>query len=474
MAIKNDQFRILMCGKKELMEFVRKMFVKSPDVHLQFISSPTFLMSRAIFSAPNVVLLDAAFDRNILQDVLERFHSEYANVSMFPIATSANHHDVVDLMKFGATGYYVFPHDYKKLNDHLKTLLDEWGVSKSRERFARLQQRAFDFNQIIGSSPSLMETLSHAKKVIENTSLTVLITGETGTGKELLARAIHYNSNNCNSPFVDIACSALPENLLESELFGFEKGAFTDAREKKLGLFELAGDGSIFLDEIGDISLAMQSKLLKVIESRTMRRLGGLQDVQVKARIIAATSVDLESKMKSGQFRKDLYHRLKIIPLEIPPLRERKEDIPLLVFSFIDLFNKLYNKKIRNISSEALSKLMKHDWEGNIRELKHCIERAALLEEQDSLHGDNFEFLDKPPVENIHRRKDKQLRKLSRLSEENITLSMSMEEASLEEVQNKLAVKVLEYVGGNKSKAAYILRISRPRLDRILQSKHGT
>jgi transcriptional regulator with GAF, ATPase, and Fis domain len=311
--------------------------------------------------------------------------------------------------------------------------------------------------------------LGRARKVIEKTSLTVLITGETGTGKELLARAIHYNSKNGEGPFVDIACSALPEHLLESELFGYEKGAFTDARERKVGLFELAGSGSLFLDEIGDISPAIQSKLLKVIEGRTMRRLGGLSDIPVKARIIAATSADLDAKMKAGMFRADLYHRLKIIPLNMPPLRERKDDIPLLAASFIGLFNRLYNKSIAGITPGALQLLSEQEWEGNIRELKHCVERAVLLEEHDWLSESDFDFSPKQRPQQPAPQKGMKEAPADPIRQP-IVLSIPLEEASLDDVERRLAVRVLEYVRGNKSKAAYILRISRPRLDRILKN----
>jgi len=465
------RFNVLLCGRKELMDRVRKIVHGAEDVHLQFTSSPGFIMSRALFHAPNLVLIDAKFERPMLQDVFERFRSEFLNVSIFPIATSPKHEDVVEFMKLGASGCYAFPNDYRKLSDRIQQLIDEWRVRGTQQQFANLQRRAFDFDQIIGSSSKLHATLHKAKKVIENSSLIVLITGETGTGKELLARAIHYNGKNAGSPFVDIACSAIPESLLESELFGFEKGAFTDARERKLGLFELAGEGSIFLDEIGDISPAIQSKLLKVIESRTMRRLGGTQDIPVKARIIAATSVDLDEKMKDGRFRRDLYHRLKILPLEIPPLRERKDDIPALVGAFIGLFNKVYDKKITGITDEALGLLLHHDWEGNIRELKHSIERAMLLEEKDNISAEHLTFLsgDAPSPVQGKTATTEQAPPASNGSA--IELNIPLEQASLEEVQRNVALKVLAHVGGNKSKAAFILRISRPRLDRILKNE---
>jgi two-component system response regulator AtoC len=464
----HDKFKILLCGKKELMGEVRKIIVESNDVHLLYASSPTFLLGRAVFSLPDLVLIDVEADRMVLRSAVKEFCEHFPQVLVLALATSADHRDAVELVKVGAEGYYLFPVEYRKLSEEISMLLNEWRMKKRKEEFLELQQRTYDFSQIIGCSPRLQEVIRRAKKIIESNAMTILITGETGTGKELLARALHYNSSNRSSPFVDIGCSALPENLLESELFGYEKGAFTDARERKLGLFEVAEDGTIFLDEIGDISHAMQSKLLKVIENRTMRRLGGLRDIPVKARIVAATGVDLEAKMKTGEFRRDLYHRLKILPLEIPPLRERKEDIPLLVESFIHSFNAMYGKKVKGINPEGLQKLLDHKWEGNVRELKHSVERAVLLQDGEWLTGDDFEFLSTPEAPLLKEEALEKEKRPQATREDALMLVVPIERASLHEVQRTLAVKVLEYVGGNKRRAAQIMKISRPRLDRIL------
>jgi DNA-binding NtrC family response regulator len=472
MRVSKAQFKILLCARKELIGNVRKYLVEADEIHIQFTSSPRFLTSRAMFSPPSIVFIDASLDNGVIKDVVSEFRTQFPAIPFFMVATSANHREVVDLMSLGASGYYALPEDSRQLGEKTQQLFQEWQSTQSHKRFVELQHQAFDFSQIIGTSPQLRDILHRAKKVIANPLMTVLITGETGTGKELLARAIHFNSRNSSAPFVDIACSALPETLLESELFGFEKGAFTDAREKKQGLFEIAGDGSIFLDEIGDISMGMQSKLLKVIESRTMRRLGGIKDIPVKARIIAATSVDLDAKMKSGHFRKDLYHRLKIIPLEIPPLRNRKEDIPLLADVFIGIFNKIYDKKIAGITPEAFHVLQENPWEGNIRELKHSIERAVLLEEHEWLTGKDFDFLLSSENKNSNSGVDEKSLHTIGFPPDNevLTLTLPMKEAAIDDVQRKLALIVLDHVGGNKSRAAYILRISRPRLDRILHN----
>ncbi len=464
------RFVILLSGKKEIMDRVRRYIHPTDDMHLQFASSPTFLSSRALFNTPDLVLLDVTQDTLKMRTALTEFSTQFPDIPILAMASDPDHAFAVELVKLGVSAYFIVPDEQRKISQQIAVLFNDWVAKKQKEKLAELQQQEYDFRHIVGNAAPLKVTIERAQKVIKNSTMTVLITGETGTGKELFARAIHYNGKNKNSPFVDIACSALPETLLESELFGYEKGAFTDAKEKKLGLFELAGDGSIFLDEIGDISLATQSKLLKVIEDHSMRRVGGVRDVPVRARVIAATSADLDAKMRSGEFRKDLYHRLKILPLELPPLRERKEDIPLLVDSFLTSFNKAYNRKIRGLTPHALQLLMEHEWEGNVRELKHSIERAFLLEESDWITEHDFE------LQNTKARTVK--RKVIINKPENLPpkevdtlmLLIPLDRALLSEVQRTFVHKVLDHVGGNKVRAAKILGVSRPRLNRILKN----
>jgi DNA-binding NtrC family response regulator len=470
-ASRHRKFVVLLSGKKELMERVRRFIHPTSDMHLQFASSPHFLSSRAIFKTPDVVLLDVTHDTIALRSALGEFSAQFPDVPVLAMAHESDHGSAVELVKLGVSAYFIVPDDQRKITQQITMLHNDWIAKGKKEKFVQLQREVFDFRQIIGKSALLTATIERARKVIANSTVTVLITGETGTGKELFARAVHYNGKNRNSPFVDIACSALPESLLESELFGYEKGAFTDAKERKIGLFELAGDGSIFLDEIGDISLAIQSKLLKVIEDHSMRRVGGVRDVPVRARVIAATSADLEAKMRSGEFRKDLYHRLKILPLELPPLRERKEDIPLLCKGFLDSFNKEYQKKIRGLTPQALQILMEHDWEGNVRELKHSIERAFLLEESDWITEEDFEFGSKQARTVKRKVLMNTPESLPPKEVDSVMLLVPLDRASLSSVQRSLAEKVLDHVGGNKLKTAKILGISRPRLDRILRNQ---
>jgi DNA-binding NtrC family response regulator len=470
---RKGRFVILLSGKKEIMDRVRRYVHPTNDMHLQFASSPTFLTSRAIFNTPDLVLLDVTNDTMKMRSALAEFSEQFPDIPILAMASEPDHAFAVELVKLGVSAYFIVPDEQRKISQQIGLLYNEWVARRNKEKLVELQQQEYDFRHIVGSSPALTVTLDRAQKVIKNSTMTVLITGETGTGKELFARAIHYNGKNKNSPFVDIACSALPETLLESELFGYEKGAFTDAKEKKLGLFELAGDGSIFLDEIGDISLATQSKLLKVIEDRSMRRVGGVRDVPVRARVIAATSADLEAKMRSGEFRKDLYHRLKILPIELPPLRDRKEDIPLLVESFLESFNKEYNRRIRGVTPQALQILMEHDWEGNVRELRHSIERAFLLEESDWITEHDFD-LESAKARQVKRKVIiNKPESLPPKEVDSLMLLIPLDRASLSGVQQMFVRKVLDHVGGNKVKAARILGVSRPRLDRILKNAAG-
>jgi Nif-specific regulatory protein len=240
----------------------------------------------------------------------------------------------------------------------------------------------YKFGNIIYGS-SIMENVLKSTMQVAETAVTVLIRGESGTGKELIASAIHYASPRANKPFIKVACAALPENLLESELFGYERGAFTGALDRKAGRFELANGGTIFLDEIGDLTLATQVKLLRVLQEREFERLGGTQSIKVDVRVVCATHRNLEEMVKEKKFREDLYYRINVFPVRLPPLRERKEDIPMLVSYFVDSFNKQNNKKIKGMSRAALDVLTTYNWPGNVRELENVMERAVVLCQQD-------------------------------------------------------------------------------------------
>ena len=457
----------MILGPEESAEEVRRLTPVTAEEDLRIVVKNGFPASMR----PEPDLLVVYLNGSALPLQVRRPLSGMPPIPLIVLTSRPQERIPVELINIGPLSCHLLPTEKKQVSDRIASLYEEWMARKRKERFSDLQHELYDFSRIVGKSPRLEIIIDRAHKVIRNSAMMVLITGETGTGKELLARAIHYCSKTKDEPFVEIACTALPENLLESELFGYEKGAFTDAKERKMGLFELAGEGTIFLDEIGDMSQATQSKLLKVLEQRTMRRVGGVREIPVRARVIAATSADLEARMRSGEFRPDLYHRLKILPLELPPLRERKDDIPLLVESFLAFFNQAYGKKIRGITNSALQGLMEYHWEGNVRELRHCIERAVLLEEGSWLTEEDFELnaTNNEPVR-VGPHAQSTSPSPDNGDPDSLMFFVPVRNASMARVQRILVEKVLAYADGNKLKAAHILKISRPRLDRILRA----
>jgi DNA-binding NtrC family response regulator len=338
----------------------------------------------------------------------------------------------------------------------------------------RLQQRLeerYDFSNIIGQSQKMQEVFSLMKKAIESETTTILIQGESGTGKELVARAIHYQSSKKNRPFIELSCAAIPENLLESELFGYEQGAFTDAKKSKRGLLENADGGTLFLDEIGDMPLSMQAKLLKVLEDKQFRRLGGTRNINVDIRIIAATNKDLRETVSKGAFRGDLYYRLSVFPIHLPPLREREGDILPLVKHYIEHCSKELKKKVTGISTTAAALLNDYDWPGNVRELKNVIERAIILTNSDSILPEHL------PSEIQEKTSKPSLIKRDTIAEEQsfdemLTMEMLAGGLPLEQLEKSLIKKALQIADGNQTQAAKLLHLTRFTL-RYRMKKYG-
>ena len=302
-----------------------------------------------------------------------------AHDSLIVVGTEASHRLAAEVVRAGAQDYFVLPDDAEALRDDVQARAETARGSRARAELVALEQRDYDFSQIVGQSRAVREALDRAARIIPRGNATVLITGETGTGKELLARAIHYNGPRAAGPFVDINCSAIPSNLLESELFGHEKGAFTDARRTKPGLFEAAHGGTLFLDEVGEIPFELQGKLLRALEEKRVRRVGATRSQDVDVRIIAATNVDLAGATREGLFREDLYYRLSVIPIHLPPLRERGEDVLVLADHFLETLSDEYGLPAPRISQALRDRLLAHPGPGNVRELRNSIERALLL-----------------------------------------------------------------------------------------------
>jgi transcriptional regulator with PAS, ATPase and Fis domain len=376
---------------------------------------------------------------------------------------------VSSLVKLGFEEIFVLPYENIKLMDSLEMTISSKSFLSGSKRY--LKPGEDFFSSIIGESENFKKVIGLAKKISFNSSASVLITGETGTGKGILAKAIHDTSTLKitshdklnNYPFVDIVCSAIPEALLESELFGHEKGAFTDARIKKIGLFELAENGTVFLDEVGDLSLNLQTKLLRVIEKKVIRRLGAVKDIPINARIISATHKDLEDMIKNGLFREDLYHRLNVLSIIIPPLRERGDDVLLLAELFIKEFNILFEKKVTRIDGELEEFILTYSWPGNVRELKNAVERAVLLSDVKTLHLKDFSNLLKDIPLNSASVGD-----TAKHSQQLLRFETDFSKTRLKEFEKVFAKEVFKKMGRNKSKTAKVLGISRPKLDALL------
>jgi transcriptional regulator with PAS, ATPase and Fis domain len=305
--------------------------------------------------------------------------------------------------------------------------------------------------EVIAESPQMREVMNFVRRVAASEATTILIEGENGTGKDLIAKTLHYQSLRSAEPFIAINCAAIPETLLESELFGYEKGAFTDARAQKRGIFELADRGTLFLDEIGEIPLMLQAKLLRVLEEQSFRRLGGLKDIKLDLRVVAATNKNLREAVKEGAFRQDLFFRLNVIHITIPPLRERPDDIIPMVKFFIDHYNRKFKRNIEGLTPEAERILLAHDWPGNVRELRNAIERAMILEEGSYITPSSLPIMPSGEV----RVAAAPARPAPDPIEEGL---------SLEENERLLLLRALEKTGGNQTQAARLLRITRDTL----------
>jgi len=353
----------------------------------------------------------------------------------------------VECMRLGAYDYISKPFKADEIIITLKKAEERERLKSENIRLKKAFQEDYDFRNIIASSPQMLDIFKLIEKVA-NYNTTVLITGESGTGKELIAKAIHYNGSRKDKPFIAINCGAIPETLLESELFGHVKGAFTDAVRNKSGLFEEADGGTIFLDEIGELPKELQVKLLRVLQEGELRKVGDSKSRKIDVRVIAATARDLSGEIKKGNFREDLFYRLNVVPVTIPPLRERQGDIPLLVNHFTVIYAKKFGRPIRGVNDEAMKYLISYPWPGNVRELENVIERAVILEDADMIKSENLPFIKEPSA-------------ISHQPSANTGFSIKKAE---EAIEKELITKALEMTHGNKTKAAELLEISHRAL----------
>ncbi|ABB30798.1 two component, sigma54 specific, transcriptional regulator, Fis family [Geobacter metallireducens RCH3] len=394
---------------------------------------------------PDLVLLDIQLPGISGLDVLEKIKEHDEEIIVIMVTAHGALETAVHAMRLGAFDYINKPFNLDEMAIVIRKALETSDLRREVQRLRGEQAKKFGTPDIIGASRHMKNVLDMMEKVAKSDASTVLVQGESGTGKELVAKWIHYKSARAERPFVAINCAAVPATLLESELFGHEKGAFTDAKAMKKGLFELADGGTVFLDEIGDMELGMQAKLLRFLEERTFRRIGGTKSFSVDVRIISATNRDLIKAIEEKSFRNDLYYRLQVIPIYLPPLRERREDILTLTSHFIELFNAEFNKHVTGISKMAEKLLLDYTWPGNIRELKNVIERAIILGNDETL------LLEHLPLEIVA--------KASSQSVGLTTFKLPPEGIDIEEVEKELIRQALEISDWNQSKAARKLNL---------------
>jgi DNA-binding NtrC family response regulator len=409
----------------------------------------------------DLILLDYKLPDISGLDVLRRLARAEADAPVILMTAYSTVESAVEAMRLGAYDYLEKPFNMDEMMLSVEKALETTKLRRDVRRFIAENRERFGISRIIGRSPAILEVFELVKKISRSGSSTILVHGESGTGKDLVAKAIHFESDRAQAPFMNVTCSALPEHLLESELFGHEKGAFTDAKAEKRGLFELARGGSVFLDEVGELPVSLQAKLLRFLEDRTFKRVGGVRDITVDVRVIAATNKDLARAVEEGTFRADLYYRLNVIPIHIPPLRERREDIPLLAAFFIDQMNREFRKQVRGATPGALQLMARYSWPGNVRELKNALERAMILgsgewiDERDLPAEVRGGFAAATAGEALGPRGATGERRPIQLPAEGI---------DFEQLERDLVQQALERAGGNQTQAARLLRMTRDQI----------
>jgi len=404
----------------------------------------------------SLVLLDLRLPDASGIDLLKEFKAAQADLLVILMTAYGSVESAVEAMRLGAYDYVNKPFKSREIEVIVRLALDADHLKREVKELREEALGPFGLQHIVGRDPTMEKVFSMVRKVAQNPDVTVLIQGESGTGKEMVARAIHSESSRASRHFIGINCAAIPGNLLESELFGYEKGAFTDAKARKIGLIEKAQGGTLFLDEIGDMDVQLQAKLLRVLEERTVRRVGGLEQVPVDVRVLAATNQNIEEKLRVGTFREDLYYRLKIISIPLPPLRERRADILPLSQHFIQEANRKFHKAVQGFTREAEALLLDYPWPGNVRELKNTIERILILEDALWIAPEHL------PPETLKGRVGR---------EEGVWIPQEPEilrgiayEAVLDGVGRHLIREALRLAGSNKAQAARLLDMDRGTL----------
>ena len=417
----------------------------SQDGH-EVVEAETAKAALARFGAGiDLVLLDYKLPDSDGLQVLRSMKAADSDVPVILLTAFSSVETAVEAMKQGAYHYANKPFNLDELSLVVQKALETTSLRREVKTLRASRSEPYAIGRIVGDSAPMVALKTLLQKVAASPASTVLLRGESGTGKDLAAKTIHYNSDRAAKPFMNITCSALPDNLLESELFGHERGAFTDARSQKIGLLESAEGGTVFLDEIGEMVPALQAKLLRFLEEKAFKRVGGSGDVRVDVRVIAATNRDLEDAVKQGGFREDLYYRLNVMQITLPSLREHPSDVPLLVSFYVDVFNREFRKNIRGVSPEALDVLKSYRWPGNIRELRNAVERAMLLAEGQWVTPDLL------PLSAARGATAK-------------TMELPEDGVVLETLERELVTQALQRTGGNQTRAAALLGLNRDQI----------
>ncbi|MDX9703427.1 MAG: sigma-54 dependent transcriptional regulator [Candidatus Auribacterota bacterium] len=408
-------------------------------------------------SSPDIVLLDLKLPDIDGLKVLKQIKDWDHNTPVIMMSAYVDIPTAVNATKMGAHSFVEKPLNVEKIKMDVQNTIENYDVRKELEQLKEIERFRQKINnpleQILGNSPAIKKMKKTINKIVESRATTVLIRGESGTGKELVARAIHYAGVRKEKPFIDVNCTSIPDELLESELFGHERGAFTDAKKEKKGLFELSNGGTMFLDEIGDMKMAMQAKLLRVLQEKNFKRVGGTKQINVDVRIVAATNKDLEQAIGEGLFREDLYYRLNVVQVTCPPLRERHDDVLLLTRHFIDEFNRDFKKSVTKIHPDAEKLLLSYSWPGNVRELRNVLERAILLESEDVLLPQDLS------ISPSH-----QVTQLPQQTEQVEDVIPAGDELTLDDMEKWLIERTLANCAWNKNLVAKKLGINRTTL----------
>jgi len=440
--------RILVIDDDEEMRFLLKEALMKEGLRVEEASDAETALTKMESSPFNLVITDVKLPGMSGIEAIHRIKENDPEAVVIVMTAFGGSEFVHEAIKNGAYDYFSKPFELDEMSIIVRRALEKRHLQRELKELQEKLRGKSSFGNLVGMSDSMQSVYQMIEKVAP-TDVTILIFGETGTGKELVAEAIHQRSLRRDKPFIKINCAAIPETLLESELFGYEKGAFTDAAAGKPGKFELANNGTIFLDEVGDMSLAAQSKLLRVLQGSEFERVGGIKPVEVDVRVIVATNNILADEVKEKRFREDLFYRLSVLTIFLPPLRERKEDIPLLVEHFIDKASIRQRKPVKGISKEAMALLMDCHWLGNVRQLEHCVERAVVMQDGDMITTKSLpSYLQETEYQSKRE-----------LPDEGLSL-----DAFMENVEKELVVSALERTGGVQVRAAELLGISERSL----------